>query len=82
MATNEQELAEAEEELKLVQAELDSNMEELKTLPVVSGMEQVARPMRVAFLTLRNTYLSNRGVKLQELVRAKRWAIDWEKRTR
>jgi hypothetical protein len=77
MATHEEELKQINSDIKLIEAEIASNEEEIDRINPIEGTLK-----RENYLRLLNPYLQEKLSKLKEQQKRKIEAIDWERRTR
>jgi hypothetical protein len=77
MATHEEDLKQINSDIKLIEAEIASNEEEVDRINPIEGTLK-----RETYLRLRNKYLQEKLSKLKDQKKRKIEVIDWERRTR
>jgi hypothetical protein len=77
VSTHEEDLKQIDADIELLEAEFASNEEEMDHLNPLEGFRK-----RENYLRIRNTYIKDKLVKLNERRKDKVEVIAWEKRTR
>lgn len=77
MSTHEEDLKQIDADIELLEAEVLSNEEEIDRINPIEGTLK-----RERYLKLRNTYIKNKLVGLNEKRKDKLEVIDWDRRTR